>query len=57
MIYDMDLDARKPDLGGLPTAKTQTSLRIRAVLSAPLLFADWTVSYIDLLLAKFQYSS
>ena len=35
----LGLDARKPVFGGLRTKQTQTSLRIRAVLSAPLLFA------------------
>ena len=45
----MGLDARKPVFGGLRTAKAQTSLRIRAVWSAPFLFAYW-----NLLLAKFQ---
>ena len=35
----------------------KTSLRIRAVWSAPLLFAYWKVSYINLLQAKFQFSS
>ena len=38
-------------------AKAQTSLCIRAVWSAPLLFAYWKVSYIDLLQAKCQFSS
>ena len=35
----MGLVARKPVFGGLRTPKAQTSLRIRAVWSAPLLFA------------------
>ena len=43
--------------GGLRTTKAQTSLRIRAVLSAPLLFSYWKVSYQNLLQAKFHYSS
>ena len=43
--------------GALRTTKTQTSLRICAVWSAPLLFAYCKVSYIDLLHAKFQFSS
>ena len=40
----MGHDARKPVFGGLRTTQAQTSLRIRAVWSAPLLFA----SYLDL---------
>ena len=50
----MGLDARKPVFGGLPTTKAQTSLCIRAVWSAPLLFAYKKVSYLDVLWAKFQ---
>ena len=42
----MGLDARKPVFWGLRTTKTQTSLRIH-----------WKVSYLNLLQAKFQYSS
>ena len=53
----MGLGATKPVFGGLRSTQAQTSLRIRAVWSAPLLIAYWKVSYIDLLLAKFQYSS
>ena len=49
----MGLDARKPVFGGLGTTKAQTSLRFRADLSAPLLFAHWKV-YLNLLQAKFQ---
>ena len=45
------LDVRKPVSGGLRTTKAQTSLRIRAVCSAPLLFANLKVSYINLLQA------
>ena len=56
MMMMMGLDTRKPVFGGLQTAKVQTSLRIRAVWSAPLLFAYWKVSYLYLLQAKFQYS-
>ena len=41
----MGLDARKPVLGRVAKNK------------APLLFAFWKVSYLDLLLAKFQDSS
>ena len=47
----------KTVFGGLRTTQAQTSLRIRAVWSAPLLFAYSKVSYLDLLQAKFQYSS
>ena len=43
--------ARKPVFVGLQT-KAQTSLRIGAVWSVPLLFAYWKVSYLDLLQAK-----
>ena len=46
----------KPVFGGLPTTNAQTSLRIRAVRSVPLLFIYWKVSYLDLLRAKFQFS-
>ena len=53
----LDLVARKPVFRGLQTTQAQTSLRIRAVWSAPLLFAYWKVSYLDLLRAKFQFSS
>ena len=56
-ISYMGLDARKPVFGGLRTTQAQTSLRIRAVWSAPLFFAYWKVSYLDLLQAKFQFSS
>ena len=47
----------KPVFGGLPTTQAQTSLRIHAVWSAPLLFAYWKVSYLELLKGKFQFSS
>ena len=43
--------ARKPVFGGLRIAQAQTSLRIRAVWSAPLLFAFWEESYLGLLQA------
>ena len=43
--------------GDLRTTKAQTSLRICADCSAPLLFAYWKVSYPNLLRAKFQFSS
>ena len=43
---------------GFATTRAQTSLHIHAVWSAPLLFANWKVySYLDLLQAKFQFSS
>ena len=51
----MGLDMRKPVFGGLRTTQAQISLRIRAVWSAPLLFAYRKVSYLDLLQAKFQF--
>ena len=53
----MGLFARKPVFRGLQTTKRQTSLRICAVWSAPLLFAFWKVPYLGLLQAKFQISS
>ena len=55
----MGLDARKPVFGGLRTTQAQTSLRgrVRADLSAPLLIAYQDVSHLDLLRAKFQFSS
>ena len=50
----MVLNARKHVFGGLRTTKVQTSLSIRAVWSAaPLLFAYWNVSYLDLLQVNF----
>ena len=52
----MGLVARKPVFGGLGTTQAQTSLRIRAVWSAPLLFAFWKILYVNLLLVKFQFS-
>ena len=51
----MSIDASKPVFGGLRTAKAQTSLRIPSVWSAPLLFAYWKVSYLNLLQPKFQF--
>ena len=54
MLY-MVLDARKPVFGGLRTIQEQTSLCMRADWSAPLLFAFWKVSYLNLLQAKFQF--
>ena len=53
----MGLDERKPVFGGFRTTEAQTSLRVRAVRSAPLLFAYWKISYLNLLQAKFQFSS
>ena len=53
----LGLDARKPVFGGLRTTKAQTSRRIHADRSGPLLFAYWKTSYIDLLQAKFHFSS
>ena len=47
--------ARKPVSGGSQTKQVLTSLRIRAVWSAPLLFAYCKVSYLDLLRAKFDW--
>ena len=41
----MGIDARKTVFGGLRTRMVQTSLHFGAVRSAPLLFADWKVSY------------
>ena len=55
--YNMGLAVRKPIFGGLRTTKEQTSLCIRAVWSAPLLFAYCKVSYPGLIQAKFQFSS
>ena len=56
LIYIV-LDVRKPVFGGLQAIKAQTSLPIRAVWSAPLLFTFWKVSYQNLLQVKFQFSS
>ena len=44
----MGLNTRKAVFGASRTTKAQTSLRIRADWSAPLLFAFWKVSYVDL---------
>ena len=41
----------------LQTTKAQTSLRIRAVWSAPVSFAYWKVSHLNFLQANFQFSS
>ena len=53
----MGLDARKPVFGELGTTQAQTSLRISADWSAPLLFAFQKVLYVNLLQVKFQFSS
>ena len=53
----MGLDARKPVFGDLRTTQAQTSLRIRAAWSLPLLFAFWKEPYVNLLQVKFQFSS
>ena len=50
----MGLKARKSVFGGLGTTKVQTSLHIQAVCSAPLLFAYWKGSYLNLLQMHFQ---
>ena len=56
LLY-MGLDARNPIFKGVWTARAQTSLCVYAVWSAPLFFAYWTVSYLELLWAKFKFSS
>ena len=53
----MGLDATKPAFRGMRTTQAQTSLRIRTVWSAPLLFAFWKEPYVNLLQVKFQFSS
>ena len=52
LIHHMGHDARKPVFRCLWITLAQTSLRIRAVWSAPLLFAFWKVSYVNLLQVK-----
>ena len=54
-LFQMGSDARKPVFRGLRTTQAQTSLRIRAVWSGPLLFTFWKVSYVNLLQVKFNY--
>ena len=49
------LYARSLPSGGLQTTNRQTSQRIRALRSAPLLFMYWKVSYINLLRAQFNF--
>ena len=56
-IYDTGLDTTKPVFGGLQTTQAQTSLPIRSVWSALLLFTYWKVPYVNLLQVKFQFSS
>ena len=53
----LGLVATKPVFGGLQTTKVQTSLRMRAVWSVPLLFALRNVPYVYFLQVKFQFSS
>ena len=53
----MGHDARKFVFGGLRTTQAQTSLRIRVDWWAPLFFAFWKASYLNLLRSKFQFSS
>ena len=55
-LHKLGLVPTKPVFGGLRTTKAQTSLRIGADWSAPLLFAYWKVSYQNMLQAKFQHS-
>ena len=50
-------DARKPFFRVLQITQAQTSLRIRTVWSARLLFAFWKVPYVNLLQVNFQFSS
>ena len=47
----------KSCLRDLRTTQAQTSLRIRADWSAPLLFAFWKVTYVNLLQVKSRFSS
>ena len=49
LISKMGLDVRKPVFDGLRKTKVQTSLRIRAVWSALLLFGYSKLLYLDLL--------
>ena len=55
--YHMGLVARKPVFRGLRTTQAQTSLRICAVWSAPLLFVFCKEQYLSLLQAKLKFSS
>ena len=56
-FYNLGLDMRKPVFEDWQTTNAQTSLRIRADWSAPLLFILCKVLYLNLLRAKFQFSS
>ena len=56
-LYNMGLTTTKPVFCRLGTTKAQTSLRIRADCYAPLLFALWKASYLDLLRPNIQFSS
>ena len=51
----MGRNARKPVFGGLGTTQAQTSLRICTVWLAPLSFAFWKVSYVNLLRWNFNF--
>ena len=51
-----NLDRRKPVFRGLQTTMAQ-NLHISTDLLAPLLFANWKVSYLNLLLVIFQFNS
>ena len=53
----MGPDTGKPVFGGLPITQELTSLRIRSVWSAPLLFAFWNKTYVNLLQVIYLFSS
>ena len=55
--YYMGIVVTKAVFEGVRTTKVQTSLRICTVRSAPLLFAFWKVSYLNLLQANLHFSS
>ena len=55
-LCNMGLVTKKPVFGGLGTTKAQTSLRICAVWSAPLLFPFWKAPYLSFLLVKSLFS-
>ena len=55
MKYYMCLGVRKPVFVVLRTTRVQTSLRIRTVWSAPFLFTDWKIWYVNLLWASFNF--
>ena len=48
---------KKICLRGLQIANAQSSLYIHGVYSSPLFFTLWKISYLNLLRAKFQFSS